>query len=997
METIRSVRAKLIIPQSDGPRATRLREQLAYTHELMHEAVCGWQTFLLELRQDDVALGRDDDGREIIKPAAAWTEQLVARLGRKTVDRWGDDLKILYGLLMPSYKVRGAGTAQDAVGMIRPLTTPGSRGGLRRFDVLDHFGWLAEAGREKKPRVTLAARRRIERHIEEDPTSLVYTGNTAKWIVRRRKWLAGNADIATAAWPEFLLEEVELKQGQLATDHGVLKRLYDGGVLPLLSPFLTLASSPKVSAWDIAALGLAAAALSSWESKRHEMVENLAQLREALAMAQAGDDAGSAAARRALDELELGLEHPLGGREIWGWRDLRERLRAGERDQADMLAKLVAEHGRRVRSPDVLKQLMRVSAFYTSERDPVRSRVVLNDAVKKLDRAHRLPIYTPAHPTLHPQWIDYDLASSNKPRFNLFQDDAGRVTASIPLLRSDDAGLVEEAYRVGVVPTRQLDRLRIERQDKWVTARFVSQDRLDKREAIVGGSRLMVKPEGVWLKLALKVDLDEEQTKRRLKARTYLSKAPVNRKGPRPDARVLAVDLRVRCVGACSVYGKDGKRERTFLVRLPGEEKVGRVERERRYELDAELARLRGRISEVNRAGRNCLASETAAEKAAVVKAYFDHGTVPVEVVEFFELEEQVGREISALRRGERDVGGKRSMWRVSYLDKLLRLLKSWDRHGRIVEKRQTSREGVGRKLQEHLNALKEDRAKTAADMIVQSALGRVRKGNTWMQKYDPVDVIVVDGLHLYKTNAHLPRGENGQLMRWCHRAISESVQFQAQVATIAVTESATFYSSRFHAVTRAPGTPCRPLTAYDIKSLEQRGDKHWAWKRLKAMGAKPKEIKRLREGDLVPDTAGRLFVTLGPSGPVRLDTAVNAVGNNGQWYLEGKGAGCTIAPFKVRDGLLALPCDGARVKSMFKCRAVTLERVRDGSFALTKHRTLKSAQKVLGVPVPTAGKTVRVFTDPTGRFFRKGRWVEREPFWDRVKQEIVKGLGLVA
>ena len=98
-----------------------------------------------------------------------------------------------------------------------------------------------------------------------------------------------------------------------------------------------------------------------------------------------------------------------------------------------------------------------------------------------------------------------------------------------------------------------------------------------------------------------------------------------------------------------------------------------------------------------------------------------------------------------------------------------------------------------------------------------------------------------------------------------------------------------------------------------------------------------------------------------------------------------------------VRDGLLALPCDGPRVKSMFQCRAVTLERVRDGSYALTKHRTLKSAKKVLGVPVPTAGKTVRVFTDPTGRFFRKGRWVERERFWDRVKQEIVKGLGLVA
>ena len=1004
-EVIRSVNVKFIIPQGDGPRARDTRRQLDGTHERFNAVTADWERYFLELRQRDVAVGRDDDGREIIEPGELWRERLAARIGHEKVARHADDLHILYRVIFPGYVERGGassgvGASKIALQQLRPMATSGSQGGLRQFDVLAHFGWLPgkcapkpPKGNPKKTRVSAAVRKRVERYIEANPKALKPIGAPPAWVLH---WHAGKPD-----WPELLLGEVETKQKMLGADHAVIPRLHAAGVLPLLPPMLSLVGQKtSVSPWDVAAYGIAAANVSGWESDRHDMIANVAHLEANLEHARQQDLASSGGARAALDAIERDLGHVLGGREIWGWRDLRDWLRAGSDDFDTLLAKLIAEHGRRVRSPQMLKQLAAVSEFYATERDPVWTRVKLNDATRRLERAHRLPLYTAPHPTEHPQWVDYDSpANTNKPQFNM-QQKKGKLTATIPLLRETDAGLVEECYHFSVVPTGQLDDLQLRREGKWLVASFRSQDRLERREALIGGARLMHKEgEGTWLKLSLKLDVDSEAATERGKNQTFFSRAPVNRQGPRPTARVLAVDLRVRCVGGCVVYDATGARERTFMLRLPGEGKVGRKERERRAELDAEIKGLRERVKEVNHAARECLKTATTPEKAAAVANHFSGKEAPKEVREFFQMEEQVGCEISALRRGDRNVGGQRSMWRVSYLDKLLSLLKAWDRHGRIVSKRETSRAGVGRKLQEHLNALKDDRAKTAADLIVQSALGRVRQNHKWVQKYEPVDIIVIDGLHLYKTNSHLPRDENGQMMRWCHRAISQSVEHQAELAGIAVTESATYYSSRFHAPSGAPGAPCRRLTEADVQALETSGKEHRLWKLVAGLGGTPEEIRALQPGAFVPDVAGPVFISVGPNGPIQLNTTINAVGNNGQWYLAGTGSPpYSLAPFKIRDGVMALVCEQPRVRSLLQCRVVTFKQARDGTWMLRRHRTIKAAEKALGCPltVPQTGQTVRVFTDPTGQFFLKGRWVERARFWDHVRGVILEQLGLI-
>ncbi len=106
----------------------------------------------------------------------------------------------------------------------------------------------------------------------------------------------------------------------------------------------------------------------------------------------------------------------------------------------------------------------------------------------------------------------------------------------------------------------------------------------------------------------------------------------------------------------------------------------------------------------------------------------------------------------------------------------------------------------VARNLLEHINHLKEDRAKTTADLIVQAARGLAHGPSGWVRRYEPVDVIVLESLSRCLFRSDRPRIENRRLSQWVHRRLAELVTEQATRFGIPVLSDEAAYTSRFPA-----------------------------------------------------------------------------------------------------------------------------------------------------------------------------------------------------
>lgn len=97
-------------------------------------------------------------------------------------------------------------------------------------------------------------------------------------------------------------------------------------------------------------------------------------------------------------------------------------------------------------------------------------------------------------------------------------------------------------------------------------------------------------------------------------------------------------------------------------------------------------------------------------------------------------------------------------------------------------------------KWQDHLNRLKEDRCKKIAAECVKLAL-----------RYD-CDSIIMEDLSRYKFFEGRSRRENSQLMKWCHARIYDYLKESAEVFGIVVFRTNCAFTSRFDAITGAPG-----------------------------------------------------------------------------------------------------------------------------------------------------------------------------------------------
>jgi hypothetical protein len=568
------------------------------------------------------------------------------------------------------------------------------------------------------------------------------------------------------------------------------------------------------------------------------------------------------------------------------------------------------------------------------------------------------------------------------------------------------------------------------------------------------------------------VDVAEPGSQERLRANerlaTWLKSGPEKRAAnplPKPEGfSVLSADLGPRSAAAISVFrvkpetGAWGPgaiadltidHERSALLKLPGEG-PGKREMEARRNADRTARQVAASISALRVACRLCRAQGLEKREKALLELLKlervrtapalrrqaeelkNALAAPDEVWRtsaepfFLAFEREVGAEVAFWRKASRPrrktpLGGK-SAWQIEYLERVRRVLLSWHRHQRPRDEseKRLDRERFGTvaaHLLEHVNALKDDRIKTTADLIVQAARGYVYTGRSWGKKHEPADVIILEDLSRYLSRTDRPPAENRQLMRWAHREVSKLVREQAAVYGIAVMDTPARFSSRFDASTRAPGVRCRPATA-DFLALLRSPQGARLSERLRSLGLDP---EKLEPGDLLPLGDGELLAVPEGDGRLRVRQAdLNTAQNLALWCLKAYGVPFRLTAARIKESppVYAAANLGKRMQAAFAGAAVIF-RADDGDgpgFEVQAFRSWKSAAKALELATAEApadsgedgggkkdleaaeleemaaeltGERVSLFRDPSGLLFG-GRWVEAKQFWGRARREVV-------
>lgn len=417
------------------------------------------------------------------------------------------------------------------------------------------------------------------------------------------------------------------------------------------------------------------------------------------------------------------------------------------------------------------------------------------------------------------------------------------------------------------------------------------------------------------------------------------------------------------------------------------------------------------------------------------------------------EWERNLGEAFSRWRKTHRIAGSERgigglSFWWINELMETRRLMNSWSAHaripGEIVRARDTwgnrkdpsAREvDLDRRLLEHINRLKDDRLKKAADQLVMAALGYVYEDRQqrWVAKYPPCRVILFEDLSRYRFRTDRPRAENSQLMKWGHRAIGPLVAMQGDIFGIRIGNVGAEFTSRFHATTGAPGVRARQVRRSDIGEvwfaraiLRDRVNRGWLseveMKEILGLPA-PERTSRMLEyvhaGELVAWPGGEWFVTLGgEKGTIRVHADINAAQNIQRRFWTRYGD-------PVRLSCAGVDTDGAPGAEFFVPTSIgkRVERalgygrlvpVGDGvcfrwePLAKRAWTSLVGAKREeddddeddtedLGEELEALGSLtndrVTFFRDPSGVFFPPDQWVPSERFWSTVHARIGKAL----
>ena len=1112
----RTVKFKMIVPRDAKPDSVDARRALWATHEFVNQAAAFYEELLLEMRQGEV-LRLDADGQETIEPASRWSDRLRQRLrggghGEPLIEEALPVLRRLYGAIVKSSLKADTGSAQDGRTYHSPLVDPASKAGESRrkkmalFEPL--FGGLDEPVREWE-----GLARTI---IEANPQALLSaTGSPPTWVRQYRR--------QEPAWAEALASYLKKERETIVSGAGdPLQWLQEHGVLPIAEPFSRdrIQDSQRLNTFERTTFALAVAHLNSWESWGHrtraEYEARLAKLHDWEERFSAPLEAFLAAVRRFEEERSQdlrenamwteGSRYRLRPRELRGWRELREWLRAhrdsGAQARSERVKSLQTEMGRDFGSEVVLQWLARPEnqGFADQADDPAVRIATYNRLTDLVEKSRCLPLYTAPDAVYHPCWCGFDPPNNtNQPPFALRSPEEGRAEVALELLCPTEGGLLHrQTFRFSLAPSGQFVEGRIEaaKEDRGATAltfRARAQDRVGEVLGAVGGSNLLfgrtalerkelrgLRAGGfgaVYLKVAL--DVAEPGSQERLgvneKLATWLRSGPEKRAAkplPKPEGfSVLSADLGLRSAAAISVFrikpetGAQGEgawaagaipgftldHERSALLKLPGEEPEKREMEARRNE-DRKARQVAASISALRTASRLCraegaekrekvllelLALERVRTAPAIRRqaeglndalATPDEGWWAVAEPFFLAFEREVGEEVSYWRKTTRPrrktpLGGK-SPWQIEHLERVRRILLSWHRHQRprseAVQRLDRNRFGtVAAHLLEHINALKDDRIKTTADLIVQAARGYVYSGKSWVKKHEPVDVVILEDLSRYLSRTDRPPAENRQLMRWAHREVAKLVAEQASVYGIAVLDTPARFSSRFVARTRAPGVRCRSASSEYLAFLRSPQGAR-PGERLRSLGLDP---EKLEPGDLLPLGDGELLAAPVGDGGVHVRHAdLNAAQNLALWCLEAYGVPFRLSVARVQEGppVYAAANLGKRMQAAFEGAAIVFHAsTGDGpGFEVQAFRSWKSAAKALGLAAAApsesgedgggqedleaaeleemaaelTGERANLFRDPSGLLF-DGRWVEAKPFWGRVRQEVIRRL----
>ena len=432
----------------------------------------------------------------------------------------------------------------------------------------------------------------------------------------------------------------------------------------------------------------------------------------------------------------------------------------------------------------------------------------------------------------------------------------------------------------------------------------------------------------VYLKLALDLEIQEDPTAKFLKSNAiYHFQTAAGKKTKQaeliaPGMRVLSVDLGLRSFATCSVFELKEKvdrdamffpvkelalhavHERSFTLKLPDED-VGR--RGRRWQADAanELREMRRALGR-HRSLRRLNTFETPEERGAAFTELqertedggwaFEEGLLeglktaltaphPVWVDRVNETARgwrlATGPIVSDWRKRQRNKDLRKfmgkSIWSLDYLNDSRKFLLSWSLLGRDEgDIRRLDREKSGvfaGNLLDHLAGVKADRIKTGADLLVQSSRGFTRsKNGTWEQTHKPCQFILFEDLSRYRMRTDRPKRENSQLMKWAHRKILDETEMQAELYGMSVVDTGAAFSSRYYAMSSAPGMRAATVTKQDLENqffLENiaRENPHI-------------DMAKLKAGDLVLRKGGEDFVTLRKGELRRLQADVNAAQN---------------------------------------------------------------------------------------------------------------------
>lgn len=319
---------------------------------------------------------------------------------------------------------------------------------------------------------------------------------------------------------------------------------------------------------------------------------------------------------------------------------------------------------------------------------------------------------------------------------------------------------------------------------------------------------------------------------------------------------VMSIDLGIRSAAAVSVFSVRPRgeitenlfgypvashpdmvavHERSVLLTMPGEH---RDERGRQYEQQRqELRKLRADIRGMNDLLRSARADGMRrrsflaglAERASLDPEFWGpvyrslHAAAEESSTEWErfvmgshrQIERLLSRRIQNLRSKNSDfrMRGGVSLAHVQDLENIRGIMASWTNHPRVssaVVRWQRGKQHTI-KLGRHILALKRDRVKKVANYLLMTAMGYIydpkrARGEKWVARYPACQLMVFEDLSRYRFKTDRPRAENRQLMRWTHQQLIGATTAQAEPQGILVGTMYAGFSSRFDAVTLAPG-----------------------------------------------------------------------------------------------------------------------------------------------------------------------------------------------